>query len=145
MLKECRKKGFAKEINSFDIQDVPLPYSDNSFSHIICCGVFHFFGDLLPIVKDAYRILKPGGIFAFTIAPYTEKEAGLDYENMPNYIEEQSAWDIPIFKHSDKYVNMIAEAFGTRIEKEQKVLVESGDKDADDILFKVIVMKKTVS
>ena len=31
------------------------------------------------------------------------------------------------------------------IQKEQKVLADSGDKDAGDILFKVIVMQKAVS
>ena len=46
MLKECKKKGFAKEIKQYNVQDVPLPYSDNAFSHVICCGVFHFFAYL---------------------------------------------------------------------------------------------------
>ena len=145
MLKECRKKGFANEIKQYNIQDVPLPYSDNAFSHIVCCGVFHFFGDLLPTIKEAYRILRPNGIFAFTIASLTAIEAGLDCESMQDYIEVQSAWGIPIFKHSDKYVNKIAEILGLTIQKEQKVLTYSGDKDTGDILFKVIVMQKTVS
>jgi ubiquinone/menaquinone biosynthesis C-methylase UbiE len=144
MLKECRKKGFAKEIKQYNIQDVPLPYSDNAFSHIVCCGVFHFFGDLQPTIKDAYRILRPAGIFAFTIASLTAKEAKSDCESMPDYIEVQSAWGIPIFKHSDKYVSEIAETLGLTIQKEAKVLADSGDKDAGDILFKVIVMQKTV-
>jgi ubiquinone/menaquinone biosynthesis C-methylase UbiE len=142
MLDECRKKGFANEIKQYNIQDVPLPYSDNTFSHVICCGVFHFFNDLLPIIKEANRILKPTGIFAFTIASLTAKEAGIDYENIPDFIEVQSAWEIPIFKHSDKYINKIAQTLDFTIEKEQKVLADSGDKDAIDILFKVIVMQK---
>ncbi|MDP8238301.1 MAG: class I SAM-dependent methyltransferase [Candidatus Hatepunaea meridiana] len=143
MLKECRKKGFAKEILQCNIRDVPLPYSDKAFSHIISCGVFHFFGDLLPTISEAHRILKPSGIFAFTIASLTEKDAGLDSESIPDHIEVQTAWGIPIFKHSDKYINNIAETLGLTIQKEQKVLVDSGDKDSDDILFKVIVMQKT--
>ena len=65
--------------------------------------------------------------------------------SMPEYVEVQSPWGVPIFKHSDKYVNKIAETHGLTIQKEQKVLAESGDKDAGDILFKVIVMQKTVS
>jgi len=145
MLEECRKKGFAKEIKQYNIQEDPLPYSDNAFSHIVCCGVFHFFGDLLPTIKEASRILRPAGIFAFTIASLTAKDAGLDCESMPEYIEVQSAWGVPIFKHSDKYVNKIAETHGLTIQKEQKILADSGDKDAGDILFKVIVMQKTVS
>ena len=142
MLKECRKKGFAKEIKQYNIQDVPLPYSDNAFSHIVCCGVFHSFGDLLPITKEVYRILRPGGIFTFTIAPLTVKDPGFNSENMPEFIESSSAWKTSSFKHSDKYVNGIAKKLCFKIQKEQKVLADSGDKDAGDILFKIIVMQK---
>ncbi|MCK5056193.1 MAG: class I SAM-dependent methyltransferase [Candidatus Aminicenantes bacterium] len=145
MLKECGKKGFAKEIKQFNIRDVPLPYPDNTFSHVVCCGVFHFFADLLPTCKEACRILRPAGILAFTIASLTVEEAGSDRGSMPGYIKAPTAWGIPIFKHSDKYVNKIAATYGLTIQKEQKVLADSGDKDAGDILFKVIVMQKTVS
>jgi ubiquinone/menaquinone biosynthesis C-methylase UbiE len=145
MLKECRKKGFAKETKQYNIRDVPLPYSDNAFSHVICCGVFHFFADLLPIIKEACRILKPTGIFAFTIASLTPEDAESGRKSMPEYIEVQSSWGIPIFKHSDGYVNKIAETCGSRIQKEQRILVDSGDEDAGDLLFKVVVMQKTAS
>jgi ubiquinone/menaquinone biosynthesis C-methylase UbiE len=138
MLKECKKKGFAKEIKQHDIRDVPLPYADKTFSHVVCCGVFHFFGDLLPTIKDACRILKPSGIFAFTIASL----AGSDPESMPDFSEHQSAWDIPVFKHSDKYIDKIAAALELTIQKEQKVLVNSGDENVGDMLFKVMVMQK---
>ena len=142
MLKECKKKGISKEIKQYNIQDVPLPYSDNIFSHIVCCGVFHSFGDLLPITKEAYRILRPGGIFAFTIILLTVKDAGFNCESMPEYIESSSAWDTPFFKHSDKYINGIARELCFTIQKEQKVLSDSGDKDIGDVLFKIIVMQK---
>ncbi len=90
MLKECKEKGFAEEIKQYNIQDVPLPYSDNTFSHIVCCGVFHAFGNLLPITKEAYRILRPGGIFAFTILSLITKDTGFNCESMPNYIDSPS-------------------------------------------------------
>jgi hypothetical protein len=94
---------------------------------------------------QALTIHRPAGIFAFTIASLTAKDKGPNCESMPEYIEVPSAWGVPIFKHSDKYINKISEKHGLTIQKEQKVLVESGDKDAEDILFKVIVMQKTVS
>ena len=145
MLNECREKCFAKELKQYNIQDVPLPYSDNTFSHIISCGVFHFFGDLLPIFKEVYRILKPAGILAFTIAALTAKDVGSESEKIPEYMEFPSSWGVSIFKHSDKYINTIAEKLGFTIQKEQKILVDSGDKNAEDLLFKVIVMRKNVS
>lgn len=142
MLDECKKKNFAKELKQYNIQDVPLPYSDNSFSHVLCCGVFHFFGDLLPVIQDSYRLLKTSGIFAFTVATPTAKEKTSIVGEMPDFIETPSAWGISLFKHSDEYLNSIAKELGLTIMKEQKVLADSGDKDSEDILFKVIVMRK---
>ena len=68
MLKICESKSFAKELKKYDLLEIPYPYSDNYFNHVISSGVFHFFGELKAIVKEVSRIIKPGGIFAFTIA-----------------------------------------------------------------------------
>jgi len=142
MLNECRKKGFAKELKQFNIQDIPLPCPDYSFAHVICCGVFHFFGDLLPVFQDSCRILKTGGIFGFTIAsPTTDDKASITSKT-PDFIENPSAWGISLFKHTDEYINSLASKNGLSILKEQKVLADSGDKNQEDILFKVIVMQK---
>jgi len=145
MLKVCRKKSFAKELVQYNIQEVPLPYLDNSFSHVICCGVFHFFSDLLPIIRDSFRLLKTGGIFAFTIAVPTTEEVGSNPDIDPNYIESPTSWGIWIFKHTDRYINSIAETLGLLILKEQIILLDSGDKETADILSKVIIMRKETS
>ena len=142
MLEECRKKDFAIELKQFNLQDVPFPYPDNSFSHIICCGVFHFFGNLMPIIKDSFRLLRIGGIFAFTIASPSAKDKASVIGSLPDFIESPTAWGIPIFKHSDEYICSISEELGLKILKEQKVLADSGDKDSEDLLFKTIVMRK---
>jgi predicted TPR repeat methyltransferase len=142
MLKECRKKKFAHDLRLYDIRNIPLPFADNTFSFVICCGVLHFFGDLWPISKEAHRLLKSAGIFAITVASLSEKDAGVDSQNPPDFIETQSAWGITIYKHSDTYIQALTQRLGFQIQKEQKVLAESGDKDAGDILFKVVVMQK---
>ena len=142
MLKECRKKGIAKELKQYNIQELPLPYPDNLFSQIICCGVLHSFGDLLPLTEEVYRILKPGGIFALTVLLLTAKTAGLNNKNIPDYMEFSSSWDVSCFKHSEKYINKIARKLSFIIQKKQKVLSTSSEKDNDDVLFKIIVMQK---
>lgn len=142
MLEECRKKGFTRELKQHSITDIPLPYADTSFSHVISCGVYHFFGDLRPYVEEAGRLLKENGLFAFTIASLTPKDRNSTSEDDPQYIEIQSSWGVPIFKHSDPYIYSIARAHELEILKHQKILVDSGDKNADDILFKVIVTRK---
>ncbi|GEM_PF-3964174 len=75
MLEICRSKDFAQDLREFDLRGMPLPYSDGFFDDMICCGVFHLIGDPEPIFKEVFRVIKPGGIFAFTILAETpEKE-----------------------------------------------------------------------
>jgi ubiquinone/menaquinone biosynthesis C-methylase UbiE len=141
MLDECRKKGFAKELQQYNIQDVPLPFPNESFSIIICCGVFHFFSDLQPIIRESFRLLKDSGIMAFTISSF-QKSQLKDKNSIPDYIEVSTAWAIPIFKHSDSYINNMVKVLGFSVIKEQKILSDSGDKSTPDILFKAIVLQK---
>lgn len=100
MLKVCESKAFAKELKVFDLQNIPLPYSDSFFDHVICCGVLHFFDELETFLKEVLRIIKPGGVFAFTVAAQTsDEEATTDY-NLQGYFETPTPWGVPIFKHS---------------------------------------------
>ena len=142
MLKECEKKGFAQDLRQVDIRDVPLPFDDGGFSHVISCGVFHFAGDWTPTIGEACRIVQSGGIFAFTVASATEQEAARAGGAASGYIKLLSSWGVPIFKHTDAWVQKTADRYGLEILKEQKVLAESGDDKSEDILFKVYVTRK---
>ena len=99
MLKVCESKAFAKELKLFDFKNLPLPYFGSSFNHLICCGVLHFFGELETIFKEVMRIIKPGGIFAFTVAAQTSDEKAAINDNLQDYIETPTPWGVPIFKH----------------------------------------------
>ena len=35
MLEQCRQKGFASELQLWDVNDVPWPYPDGSFHHVL--------------------------------------------------------------------------------------------------------------
>jgi predicted TPR repeat methyltransferase len=143
MLKVCESKAFAKELKIFDLQNIPLPYSDSFFDHVICCGVFHFFDDLETILKDVLRIIKPGGIFAFTVATQTfEEETAID-GNLQDYIETPTPWGVNIFKHSNGYVTNLLQVKGFDILKTQKLLIRGGpEEDSEDMLFRVYVARE---
>ncbi len=142
MLKECEKKGFAQKLLRHSLTNTPLPYPDNSFSHVICCGVFHFFDELRPYISEAQRLCKKNGVVGFTIASITPKDLKKASENAPDFVDVQTPWNVSIFKHSDNYIHSITRACGLVIKKEQKVLIESGDNSGEDILFKSIVTIK---
>ena len=47
-----------------------LPYRDNCFGSYLSFGVLeHFEGGMLPALREAYRVVKPGGVLVLTI-PY---------------------------------------------------------------------------
>ena len=142
MMRECQKKGFAKELKEYNIQNLPLPYAENTFSHAICCGVYHFFSDLQPQIEEAYRLVNPGGVFAFTIALLELHESESESSNNADYQEVPTVWGVSIFKHSDHYIKKILQRTGFTIQKEQKVLAASGEQNGSDILFKIYVSQK---
>jgi sterol 24-C-methyltransferase len=47
-----------------DVNDIPLPFKDNSLDAIYHIQVFSLSKDLPKLCKDLYRMLKPGGRFA---------------------------------------------------------------------------------
>jgi predicted TPR repeat methyltransferase len=143
MLKVCESKAFAKELKIFDLQNLPLPYSDSFFDHVICCGVFHFFGALEKILKEVLRIIKPGGIFAFTVAAPTSDEEAANGANRQGYLKTPTPWAVPIFKHSGGYVADLLQSDGFDVLKTQKLLIRGGpEEDSQDMLFRVYVARE---
>lgn len=65
MLKIAAAKQFAVELKEHDLSQTPYPYADESMDHAICGGVMHIFADPSPIIREAARIIRHGGIFVF--------------------------------------------------------------------------------
>jgi predicted TPR repeat methyltransferase len=142
MLEQCRKKDFARNLIQYDITRTPYPFPEHSFDHVICCGVFHFFGNLNPILTEVKRLLKSGGVFGFTVAGCTKKEEiSGKYDNM-DYMKVPTAWGVPIYQHTDKYIKRLVDSSELEIQKIQKILSDSGDNTSDDLLFKIFVCRK---
>jgi ubiquinone/menaquinone biosynthesis C-methylase UbiE len=141
MLHVCESKGFAKGLKQFDLKAASLPYSDHSFDHVICCGVFHFFSELGPIVKEISRVIKPGGIFAFTIAAQASQEKRASNDDSRMYVEKPTPWGVSIYAHNDRCIDTLLQNNCFEMLKDQKILMWSGKEDVDDLLFQVIVAR----
>jgi len=130
MLDICRAKGFTAGLKEQDIQQVPWPYSSGSFDLVVCCGVLHFIGDIENIFYEAKRVLRDGGIFAFT----TRVALAQEY-SQPDTIQ-QSVGGFEIFSHSPAYLENLLSKFAFKQLKAQKCYV------GDDIFLLWVVHKE---
>lgn len=141
MLEVCESKGFVEDLRQSDLRSGPLPYSDDSFDHVICCGVLHFLGELGPIVAEVSRVIKPEGFFAFTIAVQEPAERGSSAGNSSPYSCKPTPWGVSIYAHNDRYIESVLQESGFETLKTQKILMWSGSEDAEDLLFEAVVAR----
>jgi ubiquinone/menaquinone biosynthesis C-methylase UbiE len=108
MLQACADKAFAIELKRHDITKMPWPYPDESFSHAICGGVFHFFGDLQSFFSETSRILEPQGTYGFLTFHLTVADLSNLSETEQDFAR---IWDEAsgekIFKHRDEYIRRL--------------------------------------
>lgn len=132
MLNISRAKSFTEELKLHNLSTGKIPYDDNAFNHIICCGVLHFIGDLDNIFSEAARVIQKGGIFAFTFSPDTIAK---------EHDKQMTAWGVPIYKHSPDYITRLLDTNGMKLLKEQRLLLKGADKVNYDMLFSVMIAK----
>jgi predicted TPR repeat methyltransferase len=132
MLNICRIKSFTEELKLHNLLESRIPYSDGFFNHIICSGVFYFLSDLENIFSEVARLIKEGGIFAFTFAP-DDIDA--------NYSKQMTSWGVPIYKHSPNYLNRVFDKNRMILLKELRLLLKGADKVNYDMLFSIMIVK----
>ncbi|MBX4210341.1 class I SAM-dependent methyltransferase [Candidatus Parcubacteria bacterium] len=60
-----------------DIQKLPLPFKDGEFDVMLCRDILQHV-DYTPILKDLYRILRPGGKLIIRVPHFTSKNNVID-------------------------------------------------------------------
>jgi predicted TPR repeat methyltransferase len=107
MLAQAQKKGYYDKLECADAIAY-MQGREQTFDLIIASGVLILFGDLLPVFQAAARLLKPGGLFVFTLYR-SESEAVMVRYNLH-------------FAHSAAYVREMADSAGLQfVLLEQKV------------------------
>ncbi len=117
MLKICKKKKFTDQLIEHDLLDFPWPFHDKMFDHVVCCGVFHFMGELDNAFAEIARIQKTGGIFAFTVKECKEDPMG--FENFDLNIENE----LKVFSHKVSNIDRLMKTHNFIKQKEMICLV----------------------
>src|SRR3989344_3446057 len=60
-----------------DLEKIPLPFADNEFDEILCQDVLEHLEYSL-VLKDVYRILRPGGTLRIRVPHFTSKNNFID-------------------------------------------------------------------
>lgn len=130
MLDACEKKGFTDQLRRCDISCEAIPCANGFFDHVISSGVLHFLEDLAGIFTEVQRVIRVGGIFAFSIAPT---------DSGPPYLTEKTGWGVDIVRHSPKHLVQILNQCGFQLLKEQRLLYKGFDKSSYSELFSVMI------
>ncbi|MBP1466448.1 class I SAM-dependent methyltransferase [Candidatus Chloroploca sp. M-50] len=116
MLEICRAKGFFAALQRHDLTTTPWPYPAAHVDHLIACGVFHFIAELEFILAEAARLLKPGGLFAFTTRLPTADLQGKPYTH-------HLAGDLAIFSHAQHDIEDVLKHSALTRLKRQKCFI----------------------
>ncbi len=82
-----------------DINKPPYPFKNNQFDEVLCQDVLEHVSDLLIVMREIYRILKPGGVVRIRVPHFTSAIAFNDITHKHFF-----AWDsFNYFLKNDKY------------------------------------------
>jgi ubiquinone/menaquinone biosynthesis C-methylase UbiE len=88
---------------------LPIPFPDESFTHVFGCEAWCYFPDKMRLYRAAYRVLRPGGVIAFLEAACespvrlrTEEHiASVRYESIATYTSALRAAGFESVQHYD--------------------------------------------
>jgi ubiquinone/menaquinone biosynthesis C-methylase UbiE len=143
VLEVCRAKGFTVGLKQHDLRLLPLPYPMGFFEHVVCVAVLNSFPELEPLFIEVSRILKPQGIFAFTVE---EQKAGqqASYPINPVEVAENPKEDVAVLlhRHSPALTSSALETGGFIPLKALEFLAFSYPAEQRDVYFKAIIARK---
>ena len=145
MLSVCKAKDFATELKQHDLLTPPFPYSDNAFDHVISIAVFHFLSDLEPVFAEVARIIRAQGIFAFSVFELSSGSQDKDADSSGDDIVEEidDAWDVKMYRHSDRYITRLLGSNGfTALKKSRFAALKRPNTDEVMILKLFVAQKK---
>jgi ubiquinone/menaquinone biosynthesis C-methylase UbiE len=127
MLAQAKKKLSHLDIDWQNIDAQQLPFSDNSIDLIVCCFGYMFVPDKPKAFAEAYRVLRPGGMFLFTTwdklehnaASYTSRSLAEKYLKGP--LDE--SYDVAVSMNDEDVIRPLVEEAGF-----SKIFIEKVEK-----------------
>jgi predicted TPR repeat methyltransferase len=89
-LEIAEKQGKYDRLQRHNLQDTPLPVTENAFAAAACIGVMTYIEDTAALLADLCRVTQPDGYILFTQRDdhWVEKE----FDSLINSFEERKLW-----------------------------------------------------
>jgi predicted TPR repeat methyltransferase len=143
MLAGCASKHFSGKISQHDVRDVPFPYETGSFHHIISLAVLNFFADLEPVINEASRILKPKGIFGFTVEENMPEQESQYTIRVNNEVDQDTeSFEVAMYRHSDGAIRTFLENVGFVVLKKFTFLANRYPEQGIEVYLTIYVAQK---
>lgn len=143
VLKVCKSKNFAEALKQHDLRDLPLPYHSQFCDHVISIAVLNSFKDLAPLFDEVARIMKVGGIFAFTVE---EQKPGQGESYAINRVEvsekPRDETAVRLYRHSEDYITRLLDQNNFALLKTLEFVAFKYPAENKDIFFKVYITRK---
>ena len=143
VLEVCAAKNFTEELKEHDLRQFPLPYDDRVFNHAVSVAVLNSFQDLAPLFAEVARVLKPGGMFAFTIEEQKPGQKDRYPINRVEVDEQPDETAVMLFRHSQAYINQVLGQMGFEVLKTLEFVAFRYPAENRDVMFKAYVTKIT--
>jgi SAM-dependent methyltransferase len=130
-------------LKEHDLRDLPLPYPSHFCNHILSVAVLNSFGDLDGLFQEIGRIIKPGGIFVFTVEeqkPGQEDRYAINRVEVSEKPKEEIA--VMLFRHSTDYVTRLLEQNRFTLLKTLELVAFKYPAENKDVFFKAYVARR---
>ena len=143
MLEVCESKGFAAQLVHHDLRLVPFPYPARAFDHVISLGVLNFYADLAPVFEETARIIRPQGIFAFTVEEQKPgQQAEYVFRASTDSAQPHEETVVNMYRHSDGHIRGLLAGNGFAPLKQSEFLAARYPAEGLDIYFRAYVARK---
>ncbi|UCE58924.1 MAG: methyltransferase domain-containing protein [Phycisphaerales bacterium] len=143
MLAVCESKGFAAQLIQHDLLCVPYPYAVDSFNHVISLGVLNFFADLAPVFEETARIIRPQGIFAFSVEEQKQAQpAEYVFRVGGDPGESNGEIAVSMHRHSDGHIRELLARHGFTPLKDYEFLADRYPSEGIDVYFNAYVAQR---
>lgn len=139
MLEECKRKKIASVHIHHNLEKTPFPIKDKFFDAVISNGVFHLIHRIKPVFNEVKRIVKPGGIFAFTFENSENISGSKEIEK--GIWQKETESGVHTYKHDSTFIQKILLDNNFNVISEKQFLAFVNKKSKTEFYFNAIVAR----